>query len=201
MAVTPTKTIGTSYQAWQDIASAAQVLGSAIDVSTKWLIAFHIMLGRATGSAFTAGWPQVRIEASGKSSGNDAWIPLLTMQMAVGASIVNTTANGAISAGATSCTVTANTNIAVGDYIFLGHTTDVTKYELVRCKSISGTTLTFEEACTNAHDTGCLITDQAEAFFPVLDVSCYSRVRAIIDNANSGQGIKAQVLYNLLDSF
>jgi hypothetical protein len=200
MAVTPTKTIGAVAHAWQDIASAAQVISSVIDVSSKWAIAFAVFLGRATGSAFTAGWPNVRLEASGKSSGNDAWIPLLTLQPAVGASIVNTTLNGAVSAGASTITVTSGTNIAAGDLLFLGDSS-TSNYELVRVKSISGTTVTLEEPCTYAHANAALVTDQAEAYFPTLDVSAYSRVRVIVDNVNSGQGIKAQVLYNTFDSF
>ena len=201
MPVTPSKTVGTALLIWQDIASAAQVISSVIDVSAKWAIAFHIMLARLTGTAFTAGWPNVRIEASGAASGNDAWIPLVTLQPAVGASIVATTLNGAVSAAATSCVVTSATNIAVGDLLFLGHTTTPANYELVRVKAVSGTTITFEEACTNAHDTGALVTDQAEAYFPALDVSPYSRVRVVVDNANSGQGIKTRVTYNTFDSF
>lgn len=196
----PSKTIGTSLLAWQDIASAAQVISSVIPVDTKWAIAFNIRLGRLTGSAFTAGWPNVRIEASGKASGNDSWIPLLSLQMAVGASIAATTLNGAIIATATTCVVTSATNIAIGDYLFLGHTATPGNYELVRVKLVSGTTVTFEEACTYAHDNTAVVTDQAEAYFPMLDVSAYSRVRVVIDNANSGQGMKAEVLYNLFDS-
>ena len=198
--LTPNKTIGTSTHAWQDIASAAQVIGAAIDVSTKFGIAFHIQLGRGTGTAFTTGWPSVRISGSGKASGNDKWIPLVTLTMAIGASIVNTTLNGSISAAATTCVVTSATNIAIGDMLFLGHTTTVANYELVKVKLVSGTTVTFEEGCTNAHDTGALVTDQAEAYFPYLDVSGYSRVRVVIDNANSGQAIRAEVLYNTFDS-
>ena len=201
MPLTPSKTIGTSLIAWQDIASAAQVISSVITVTTVWAIAFMIQLARGTGTAFTAGWPNVRIEASGKASGNDTWIPLLTLQPEVGASIVNTTLNGAVSAGATTCVVTSATNIAIGDRLFLGHTTTVANYEIVGVKLVSGTTVTFEEACTNAHDTAALVTDQTFERFPALDVSAYSRVRVIADNANSGQAIKAQVLYNTFDSF
>ena len=199
--VAPSKTIGTATHIWQDVASTAQVIGAAIDVSTKWGISFNIQIGRLTGTAFTAGWPNIRIEASGKASGNDTWIPLIVLQPAIGTSIAATTLNGAISAAATTAVVTSATNIAIGDYLFLGHTTTPANYELVRVKSISGTTVTFEEAITNAHDNTAVVSDQAESYFPAFDVSEYSRVRVVIDNANSGQGIKVQVLYNTFDSF
>lgn len=194
---TITKTVGTSLVAWQDIASAAQVISSAQDVSTAFAAAFNIQLGRGTGTAFTAGWPNVRIEASGKSSGNDSWIPVAPFQMAVGASIANTTFNGAIIAGATSMVVTSASNIAVGDILFLGDAS-AANYELARVAGVSGTTITFEEAVTNGHSNGALVTDQAEVYFPVVDLSAFTRVRAVVDNAGSGQAIRAQILMNLM---
>ena len=196
--ITPSKTWGTSHLAWQAVASAAQAIGTSISVATARAIAFDIRLARTTGTAFTAGWPNVRIEAQNKSGG--LWTPIYTYQPQVGASIANTTFNGAISAGATSCVVAANTNIAAGDILFLSHTTLTANYELVRVKSVSGTTITFEEACLFAHDTGAQITDQAEMAAPSFDVTTYSAVRAVVDNVGSGQGIAVQVLYTTYDS-
>jgi hypothetical protein len=200
MPVTPSKTIATSVLAWQDVATGAVALSAAIDVSTKWAAAFNVLLGRRSGTAFTAGWPNVRFEASGKSSGNDSWVPLFSYQMQVGANIANTTLNGAVSAGATSCVVTAATNIAAGDLLFLKGDTDAGN-ELVRVKGVSGTTVTFEEACTNAHASGNAVTDQAESTFPAFDVSSYARVRVVADNANGGQTFAAQCLLTSMDSF
>lgn len=199
--VAPAKTSGAAYIAWQNIASAVQVIGASQDVSVKWAAAFAVALGRGTGTAFTAGWPNVRIEGSVLTSGNDSWKVLANYQMALGASIVNTTLNGAITAGATSMVVTSATNIAVGDYIFLEHTTDVTKYELVRVAAVSGTTITFEEACTYAHDNGAAVRDQSESAMLIVDCSTLQRVRAVVDNAGSGQAIRAEVKYATFDSF
>lgn len=201
MATTPTKTVNNSLVAWQDIATANVVISSAVDVSTYWGAAFQVRLGRKSGTAFTAGWPNVRIEASVQSSGNDHWVPLVPLQMQLGASIANTTLNGAVLAGATSFVVTAATNIAAGDILFLGHTTDTTKYELVRVKSVSGTTITPEEAVTYAHDNTAPVTDQAEMYFPAVDLSTYSRVRAVVDNAGSGQTIAAEILATYFTQF
>ena len=199
---TLTKTPGTSLFAWQtsDIASAAIVIGSTASVTTALAAMVYCWLVRATGTAFTAGWPNIRIEGSAKSSGNDAWIPLAQFQPAVGASIVNTSANGAITAGATTFTITSATNVAVGDLLFLGHTTTVANYEVVRVKAVSGTTITFEEACTNAHDNGCKVTDQAELYVAAIDLSGVTRIRAVVDNGGSGQAINAQVLMVTADS-
>ena len=61
-------------------------------------------------------------------------------------------------------------------------------------------TLTFEEAYGNNHSNGATVTSQAERYEAVVDCSAFTRIRVVVDNANSGQGIKAQVLYATLDS-
>lgn len=189
----PSKTQGTQVLAWTSVATANSNVGSAQDVSTKFEATFFVKLGRDSSTAFTAGWPNVRIEGSGKSSADDWWVPLAQFQMAVGASIASTTLNGAISAGATTCVVTSATNIAVGDVLYLGHTSDSTKYELVRVKTISGTTVTFEEACTYAHDNGAKVTDQAEMYVAGINLMSVGRVRVVVDNASGGQTVYASV--------
>jgi hypothetical protein len=197
---TPVKTAAQVLTAWQDIVATAQVISAAQDIAAKFAAAFSIRLARRSGSAFTAGWPNVRIEASALAAGNDSWVAVYSYQMQIGANIANTTLNGAIVAGAGTCTVAAATNIAVGDILFLGHTADVTKYELVRVKAVAGNVVTFEELCTFAHDNGAPVTDQAEAVFPAFDLSAYVRVRAVIDNAGNTQNIAAQIVMATFDS-
>ena len=197
---TPSKTQGTSLLAWQNIASTGVVLSSAVDVSNKFQATFFIRFGRGTGTAFTTGWPNFRIEGSAKAIGNEAWIPLIVFQPVVGVAIANTTLNGAIIAGATTATVTAATNIAAGDIVFLGHTTDVTKFEISRVKSVSGAVVTFEEAITYAHDNTALVTDQAEMWLATIDLGSVGRVRVVADNAGSGQAISVEALMTTEDS-
>lgn len=199
MPATITKTQGTSLLAWQDVATANVVVGSASDVSTKFAATIFVFLGRESGSAFTSGWPNVRIEGSAKSSGTDAWVPLVTFQMAIGSSIANTTANGAISAAASTFVVSSASNIAAGDLLFLKDSSTA-NYEIVRVKSVSGTTITPEENVTNAHASGQQITDQAETYVAQIDLTAVGRIRAVCDNAGSGQSIAVQVLMVTGDS-
>ena len=98
------KTSGLTLLAWADVATGAASVGTALDVSSKLAAGVFVRLARRSGSALTTGWPNVRLEASAKSSGNDAWTPLFVFQPPVGSSIANTTLSGAVSAGATSCT-------------------------------------------------------------------------------------------------
>jgi hypothetical protein len=196
---TPSKTPSAAHIAWADYANASVTLGTPVDVSTKFAVAFSVRLGRRSGSAFTAGWPNVRIEKSLKTSGN-YWIPVASYQMQVGASIANTTLSGTVAAGDSTCVVAAATNIAAGDYLFLGHTTTVANYEIVRVKSISGTTVTFEEPCVSAHDNTAPVTDQAETVVISISTTDCQRVRAVVDNAGSGQTIAAEITIGTFDS-
>lgn len=195
----PSKTQGTSLLAWQDIATANTVISSVSSVGSKLSAAVYITLARRSGTAFTTGWPNIRIEASAKSSGNDSWFPLSIFQPAVGASIANTTLNGAVSAAASTVTVTSATNIAAGDMLFLGDTSTA-NYEAVRVKSISGTTVTPEEVVTYGHANSAIVTDQVEKYFAQYDLTSISRIRAVCDNANSGQSISVEVLMTTGDS-
>lgn len=200
---TPDKTVNQSLLSWTTVTNTNANVGTPVTVTSKIAAQFFLQIGRASGSAFTAGWPNIRFEASSKSSGDgiDAWSTIFPYQPAVGASIANTTLNGAISAGASSCVVTAATNIAVGDILFLGHTTLSTNYELVRVRAVSGTTITFEENCIYAHDNGAQVTDQAETITFASDLTRFTRIRLVVDNANSGQSVYVKCDYNLNDSW
>jgi hypothetical protein len=200
MPVTPTKTVQTALIAWQTIAAGAQVISSVFNCATTWAAAFGIRLARRTGTAFTAGFPNVRIEASTQTSGNNTWIPLLVYQPLVGVSIVNTTLAGAVSAGAATFEVAALTNIDLGDILFLGDAS-AANFELVRVKAGSGTTVTPEDLVVNAHANAALVTDQAEMTFPQIDLSTYSRVRVVVDNSGSGQDIAVEVHLTTFDAF
>lgn len=189
-----TKTTGVSILAWQQVANQASVAGTITGLPTTALglgLTFH--LARQSGTAFTAGWPNVRVEVSSKSSGDDAWAPLLAYQMAVGASIVNTTLSSAVSASATTVSVASATNIAAGDILFLGDSSS-SNWELVRVKSVSGTTITLEEACTNSHTSGAAVYDQCEIWGTYVDLSGFTRARVVVDNAGSGQTIAVRAL-------
>lgn len=198
---TPTKTANRVLQDWvsNGLATGNVQVGTELNVSAIFSAFISIQMVRGSGTAFTAGWPNVRIEASAKSSGTDSWVPIWEYQMAVGASIANTTLSANVSAGATSFTVAAATNIAVGDLLSLNNST-YSVCEIIRVKGVSGTTITPEEAVTNAYTNGDAVRDQAEVAAVQLDLSPYQRIRAVIDNAGSGQTMNARVLCSTLDS-
>ncbi|MEM4359823.1 MAG: hypothetical protein QXT45_04785 [Candidatus Bilamarchaeaceae archaeon] len=184
--VKPHKTVGTSYIDWQSISNASAVVGNAIDVSDKWGVTFAIQLGRGTSaSPFTAGWPRIRVEGSLFSSG-DEWVELTTVVPPVGSNLAYTNTSGSLNAGGTSLTVNSTSNIAAGDILFLGHPTDINKYELVRVRSISGSTVNLVTPSQYDHPSGSVVTDQAESYCLNFSTDAIQRMRIVIDNSNGG---------------
>ncbi|MFZ2641001.1 MAG: hypothetical protein WA117_08415 [Verrucomicrobiia bacterium] len=196
-----TNTQGTSILALQSIAHEGVVISSAIDVSTKLAATVFIRFGRRSGSLFTTGWPNFRIEASAKSTGNDAWLPLAMFQPSIGTSYSGTSTiaarnlNGEHAAGATELLIkTAVTNLAAGDLIFIEAST-FTDSEWARVRKVVTGTLKIylEEGLVNTHQDDSAIYDQAELFVAQLDLTAIGRIRVVADNANSGQPIAVEV--------
>src|SRR6266404_130006 len=98
---TATKVVQTALIAWQTVNNGVQAFSSTFNCSPSLGGSVGISIGRRTATAFTPGWPNIRIEASKKQSPDNAsWIPLLVYQPGIGASIANATINGAVSANA-----------------------------------------------------------------------------------------------------
>lgn len=162
-------------------------VGASFDLDTNRAVELMVnySFARLNGTLYTNS-PRIRLQLSPATSGTDNWYGVALPTIGLGSSVASTTLNGAVSAGATSCTVTSGTNITAGEMLFLGHTTTVANYEIVVVKSISGTTVTFEEACTNAHDNGAAVTGQADRFQYLASVGPARRGRIIVDTENIG---------------
>jgi len=204
--VVPSNTAEASHIAWADVATGNVSVGTPIVVNNgstirKRSIEFFVKFGRRSGTAFTAGWPNIRFEVSPSDSGDSDWYAKYSYQPAVGASIANTTLNGAVSANATSIVVASATNIAAGDVLFVSGNTNAGN-EVVRVRSVSGTTINLESGTPIVADknTGNQVTDQAElASGFAFNCETFRRIRAVIDNANSGQTIAVEVSYTTHD--
>ena len=197
------KTLGTVLLANTTQASAAVTISSAIDVSTKMALQYYIKLGRTVGTALT-NEVLFRIEASAKSSGNDEWFPLYQFTSATGKTACNssTVNDAAFAAGDTSFVIASATGITAGDMLYLHETGVPGDSEWVRIASVSGTTITLEEAVTRAHTNGIQVADLAETFTGYIDCGTIGRIRLIVDTATaaSGQTVDVQAWATTLDS-
>lgn len=200
---TPVKTAGTSLLALTQQATAVVTVGSPVDVSGKLAARIFVKLGRTVATAL-GNDVLFRIEGSAKASGNDEWVPIFTWTSANGKTASSsTTLNGATTAGNTTAIVTSATGIAAGDILYFRETGTPANSEWSRVASMSGATVTFEEAQTRNHTNGINVADLGEMSTFDLDVSALARVRLVVDSASNASGQTVDVLawITTLDSF
>ena len=197
----PSKTQGTSVLSLQSVATAAVVLSSAIDVSTKFGGTMFVHFGRRAATALTAGC-RFRIEASSKSSADGHWYPLYEWVSAIAASETEA-ATGTNASGQAVITVASTTNLVAGDKIFIDNTT-IGNSEWGRIKSIvANTSVTLEDNLVNAQDSGAAtIYDQAEWWAVPLDLTAVGRIRLVADTATgpTGQNVAVEATLVTFDS-
>lgn len=201
--LTPTKAIGSqNLYAIAAQATAVVLVGAPIDVSGKFAALVGVKYGRTIATAL-GNEVLFRLEASFKGSADDSWYPILLWSSSLGKTACNsTTLSAGPSAGDGTVAVTSNTGIAAGTWLYI-HEATIANSEWIRCKSISGTTVTLENNLTRAHTNGANIATLAESFaFPV-DLRGVGRLRLVVDsNSNGASGQTVDVIgeINTLDS-
>jgi len=185
-----TKTQDISVLTIQQVAANAVVNSAALDVSAYLSVLLAVNIGRDdTGGALTSG-AIVRVQASPKPSGDDAWRDLAVFQTQVTtpeSESVSSTANS----GQAVLPVASTSNLAVEDLILIKNGT-IGNSEFHRIKAVSSnTSVTVDDNLTNSQ-TSSTIYDQAELFLVQLDVLPFSRLRVQIDNAANSRTIVAQ---------
>jgi hypothetical protein len=200
---TAVKTQGTTLLAHTQQATAVVTVGSAIDVSSKFAGRIFVHMGRTVATALT-NQVKYRLEGSAKASGLDQWYPILEWQSINGttASSSSTVNDASFNAGDTSFTITSATGIAAGDIIYLRETGTPANSEWVRVASVSGTTITLEQATERNHTNGIAASDLGELHSFDVDLSSVGRVRLVVDTASgaSGQTVDVEAYIVTLDS-
>lgn len=181
---TLTKTAAQALLAHTQLATATQAIGSAIDVSAMVGPATAMVkLGRSVATALSAG-VAFRLEGSAKTSGNDEWVPIYEWASTTAAVNATTVNDAAFNAADTTFVVTSGTGLSGGDLIYLRETGTPANSEWTRIGSISGTTVTLEEAITRSHTNSIAVTDGAEMYSIPVDLSAHVRIR-LVANANN----------------
>lgn len=183
----PSKTQGTSVLAIQSVASAAVVISSAVDVSTKFAGTMFVHFGRRATTALTSA-AQFRIEASAKSSGDGFWFPLYQWSSQTVAAL-SMTVTGNNSAGQNVLTATTTPAYVAGDQIYIDNTT-IASSEFQRIKVVTtNTSITLEDNLTNAQNNPNVTTyNKAEWWAIPLDLSAVGRIRLVYDTASGPTG-------------
>lgn len=192
---TISKTQGTSLLTLQTCASAAVVLGSAVDVSTKLAAMVFIHVGRTIATALTNG-VKIRVEASSKSTLDGHWYSVAEFQTGVTVSTTTATLTTATTAADTVLPMTATAGIVIGDKVYIREAGAETNSEFGRVKLVtSNTSITIEDGTLFNHTiTTTKIWSQAEFFVAQLDLTAIGRLRVVVDCASalSGQTIVAE---------
>lgn len=185
----PTKTQATSLLAIRTIANLTSVVGTVIDVSTKFSGVAYVHFGRTVTTALTNAM-QFRLEGSSHSTLDGHWFPLYQWQSGVAAAVAPT-ATGGGTAGSASITVT-NTSMFPGALLFCQNGT-IANSEWVRVATqVSTTSITLEDNLVVANASS-VITSQAEEWAIPLDFSGVGRVRLVcssgIGSVATGVGV------------
>lgn len=176
------KTIQTELLGITSVAANAQQLSSTLDLTSVRKVAIFIDHGRTATTAFVVAGTEYRIEVSQKASGDDAWVPILSVVADIAAA-TEITADADEAAGQTLIEIGANTP-AVNDYVFWRNAT-IANSEWGKVVAIAaGVTFTLQDGLTNAQAAAQLIYNKAERFALALHVETFTRLRVVVNNNN-----------------
>lgn len=183
------KTQGTSLLSLQTLASAAVILGSPADVSTKFAATVFIHVGRTVTTALTNG-VKIRIEGSSKSSGDGYWFPLGEFITGITASTTTATLTTGTTAGDIILPMTATAGIVIGDRVYIREAGGETNSEFGRVKLVTtNTSITIEDGTLFNHTvTSTLVWSKAEFFIAQIDLTAIGRLRVVADAAYAVSG-------------
>lgn len=189
MATSLSKTQGTSVLSLQSVASNSVVLGSAIDVSSKFGATVFIHFGRRSNTALTEGM-EFRIEGSSKSSADGQWFPLAVFKTKI-AAVTSQAVSGTCNAGQAVIAMASTTGMTVQDIIYIDNGT-IANSEWGRIKSlVVNTSVTIEDNLVNAQ-TGATVYPSGEMFVAQLDLTAVGRIRLVANGANTGQAVAVE---------
>jgi hypothetical protein len=194
-----TKTVQTELIPWTLIAAAAQLKSSVFDISLYKKGVISIDIGRTVATAFVGSGTEIRVLASMKDSGDEAWFPLVSyVADIVAASTIATDNLEAVGQTRIECGATLP---AVGDYVFFYHAgtpAEVATSEISKVTAIDATGgseyFDILHALSYAHASGNYFNKGEKAVFAV-DMSGIKRIEVIVNNNNgsTNQAICARV--------
>lgn len=203
VSTTLVKTLGTTLNALQTIASGGVVIGSEVSVLTNMAAGIYLHFGRTTTSAPTIGVTFL-IEACSVPTGTLAantesqWYPIASYTTGIIACSNQTpsaTSGAALTVGAVTgftaqelCVVSANSAAPT-----------LSNTEWYRVKTAASTTITAYGNFKNAYTTGGT-WDQAEMAMMPVDLSGVGRIRCTIDGSGHNQAFLSEVYMVTTDS-
>lgn len=184
----PTLSGPTSLYALAETAINTLVNGAAYSIPTNAIRAdIELYIAIVTTTALLASPNAIIIQTCNDATDDSQWVDAVPFSTNT-TTALTTTANGAISAAATSVTLTGSgTFSARSGFIYFRDSSTVGEW--VNAQGQATTTLTVPSpGVINSHLTGINIYDQAVKYLASLDVSCVKRLRIKVDNNVAATG-------------
>jgi hypothetical protein len=185
----PTPTGPTVLYVLAETAVGALVNGAAYAIPTNAIRAdVELFIAQVNTTAPTGGPPNViMIQGCDDASDDTRWVDLFGPSTGTTAA-VTTTLNGAVSAAATSITLTGSGTFgATTKQLYIRDSSTVGEW--VKAQGQATNTLTVPApGSVNSHLTGINVYDQAVRVLVQLDVACLKRLRVQVDNNQQATG-------------
>ena len=194
-----TKTIQTELLAITAVAADTIQKSSELSLTNVKEVSILIDHGRTATTAFVAKGTQYIVEVSQKATGNDTWVPLLTMEADITAAIGTTADAGEGASGDQVILCGASPNYpAIDDFVFWENATlGLSEWGRVVARNVGvGTeSFTLEDPLTNTQAVATLIYNMAHRWAWTFNVKAYTRLRVVVNNAGgtTNVAIKARV--------
>jgi len=177
-------TISKSYAvalAHQAVNHPATVVGSALDVSTKFAVT--LVLFHASVEAVANTNPgKFLVQISGAASGNEDWVTAYEFDATV--STADTEAMTATEPiGETALAVAATAGFAANDLLYIQDSSVIADGEWGRCREIvTDSTINLVDGLTNAKDSADVIWNDADVWTCSIDLMAIGRVRVVFQH-------------------
>jgi hypothetical protein len=194
-------TISKSYAvalAHQAVTHPATVVGSALDVSTKFAMTLALFHASVEAAANTNPG-KFLVQVSGAASGNEDWAAIAEFDATI-STADSEGINATEPVGETALAVDAATaGFVANDILYIQDTTVVADGEWARCREIvTNTTIDLVDGLTNAKDNADVIWNDADIWTCQLDLTAVGRVRVVFQHegaAGANCHIKAMAIY------
>jgi hypothetical protein len=190
-----TKTDAQSLLSLQSVASAAVIIGSALDVSTALAATIMVHFGRRADTALSASC-FIRLEANFKASGDGFWVPLCVFQSQI-AAVTHQAASGTVAASQAVVAMTTTTGMSADPLSSQGHMVyidngTIANSEFHRVKLVTASTsITLEENLNNAQ-TSSNVFPGAEMYLAQVDLTAIKHLRIVVNNSQTGQAVAVE---------
>lgn len=175
----PSKTAGTVALAHQAVSHPGTVVGSALDVSTKFRATIFLdhAIVEETANTDPASW---LIQASAFTSGDEEWVTLLELPLTETGTPATEAMTATEPSGETVMAVASTTGFVAGDIIYLldAGTLADSEWSLVQ-EIVSNVSIDLLDGLTTGKDSSDVIWGSAQRDIIPLNVESFVRLRVV----------------------